>query len=107
MPSLSLSSPIGQLTIDELDDRIVAIRWADATAGNGSPLLAEAARQLAAYFDGRLSEFDLPLAPAGSAFETSVWSAMLAIPYGETRCYRDLPPAIRSAPRALGRSPGQ
>src|ERR1700675_4152315 len=102
MPSLSIPSPIGQLTIDEIDDRVVAIRWADAPAGNGSPLLAEAARQLAAYFDGRLCRFDLPLAPAGSLFEGRVWSAMQAIPYGETRCYGDLAQAIGSAPRAVG-----
>jgi len=107
MPSLSIPSPIGQLTIDEADDAIVAIRWADAPAGNGSPLLAEAARQLAAYFGGRLSHFDLPLAPAGSPFEGRVWSAMQAIPYGETRCYGDLAEAIGSAPRAVGRACGK
>jgi methylated-DNA-[protein]-cysteine S-methyltransferase len=107
MPSLSIPSPIGQLTIDELDEAIVAIRWADAPAGNGSPLLSEAARQLAAYFDGRLSGFDLPLAPAGSPFEASVWSAMQAIPYGETRCYGDLAQMVGSAPRAVGRACGK
>ncbi len=107
MPSLSMPSPVGQLTIDERDDAIVAIRWSDAPSGNGSPLLAEAARQLAAYFDGRLSRFDLPLAPAGSPFEMRVWSAMLAIPYGETRCYGDLAQAVGSAPRAVGRACGK
>ncbi len=107
MPSLSIPSPIGQLTIDEMADAIVAIRWADAPAGNGSALLAEAARQLAAYFGGRLSHFDLPLAPAGSPFEGRVWSAMQAIPYGETRCYGDLAEAIGSAPRAVGRACGK
>ena len=90
MPSLSIPSPVGQLTIDESDGAIVAIRWADAPAGNGSPLLAEASRQLAAYFAGQLNRFDLPLAPAGSPFEARVWLAMQTIPYGETRCYGDL-----------------
>jgi methylated-DNA-[protein]-cysteine S-methyltransferase len=107
MPSLSIPSPIGQLTIDELDDAIVAISWAEAPAGNGSPLLAEAARQLAAYFDGRLAHFDLPLMPIGSPFETRVWSEMQAIPYGETRSYGDLAHAIHSAPRAVGRACGK
>lgn len=106
MPSLSISSPVGQLTIDENCDAIVAIRWSDASSGNGSALLAEAARQLAAYFDGKLSRFDLPLAPAGSPFEARVWSAMQAIPYGQTRCYGDLADAIGSAPRAVGRACG-
>src|ERR1700675_3963283 len=106
MPSLSITCPVGQLTIDEEDEAIVAIRWADMPAGNGSPLLTEAARQLDAYFAGRLSNFDLPLAPAGSPFEARVWSAMQLIPYGETRSYGDLASAVGSAPRAGGRACG-
>ena len=106
MPSLSIPSPIGHLTIDEQGDAIVAINWANRTAGNGSPLLAEAARQLQAYFDGKLSHFDLPLAPGGSPFEKRVWSAMQKIPYGETRCYGDLAADIDSAPRPVGRACG-
>ena len=107
MPSLSIQSPVGQLTIDESDGAIVAIRWSDVPSGNGSPLLAEASRQLAAYFAGQLNRFDLPLAPAGSPFEARVWLAMQAIPYGETRCYRDLAQAVGSAPRAVGRACGR
>ena len=57
MPSFSMPSPIGHLTIDEEDEKIVAINWASRPAGNGSPLLAEAARQLQAYFAGKLSRF--------------------------------------------------
>jgi methylated-DNA-[protein]-cysteine S-methyltransferase len=106
MPSLSIPGPVGQLTIDEEDEAIVAIRWADMPAGNGSPLLTEAARQLDAYFAGRLSNFDLPLAPAGSPFEARVWSAMQLIPYGETRSYGDLADMIGSAPRPVGRACG-
>lgn len=107
MPSLSIPSPVGRLTIEEAGDKIVAIRWGEGPGGNGSPLLAEAARQLAAYFAGRLHDFDLPLAPEGTAFEGRVWAAMRAIPYGETRCYGDLAGATGSAPRAVGRACGK
>jgi methylated-DNA-[protein]-cysteine S-methyltransferase len=106
MPSLSIPSPIGQLTIEEAGDMIVAIRWGNG-GGNGSPLLAEAARQLAAFFDGRLKDFDLPLSPAGTAFENRVWQAMQMIPYGETRTYGDLAHATDSGPRAVGRACGR
>jgi methylated-DNA-[protein]-cysteine S-methyltransferase len=106
MPSLSIPSPIGQLTIEEAGDMIVAIRWGDG-GGNGSPLLAEAARQLAAFFDGRLKDFDLPLSPAGTVFENRVWQAMQEIPYGETRTYGDLAHATDSGPRAVGRACGR
>ena len=106
MPSLSMPSPVGPLTIEEQDDKIVAISWGKTAHGNGSPLLTEAARQLEAYFEGKLSHFDLPLAPAGSPFEKRVWAAMQQIPYGETRCYGDLAAAIGSAPRPVGRACG-
>jgi len=107
MDSLSISSPAGRLTLDEDRGAIIAVRWADEETGNGSPLLVEAARQLDAYFAGRLSEFDLPLRPAGSAFEQRVWEAMLRIPYGETRSYGDLARDIGSAPRAVGGACGK
>ena len=107
MNSLSISSPVGNLVLDEDQDAIVAIRWADEKTGNGNPLLAEAARQLDAYFAGQLAEFDLPLRPAGTDFESRVWSAMQDIPYGQTRCYGDLATAIGSAPRAVGGACGR
>jgi methylated-DNA-[protein]-cysteine S-methyltransferase len=107
MSSLSMPSPVGALTLEEEDGNLVAIRWADAMLGNGSPLLAEAARQLDAYFAGRLDRFDLPLAPRGSPFERRVWAQMQQIPYGETRCYGELAAAIGSAPRAVGRACGK
>jgi len=108
MATLSISSPVGPLTLEEQDDKIVAISWGKETPpGNGSPLLEEAARQLQAYFDGKLSHFDLPLAPAGSPFEKRVWTAMQKIPYGETRCYGDLADTIHSAPRAVGGACGK
>jgi methylated-DNA-[protein]-cysteine S-methyltransferase len=107
MNTLSTSSPVGNLVLEEAADAIVAIRWSDESAGNGSPLLAEAARQLEAYFAGELADFDLRLRPAGSDFETRVWAAMQEIPYGETRSYGDLAAATRSAPRAVGRACGR
>jgi len=107
MPSLSIASSVGRLTLEEEAGAIVAIHWGDGPAGNGSPLLAEAARQLDAYFAGGLKNFDLPLRPAGTAFERGVWDAMQDIPYGATRSYGDLASATHSAPRAVGRACGR
>ena len=105
MPSLSISSPVGPLTIEERNGKITAISWGNG-GGNGSPLLAEAARQLTDYFAGKRLLFDLPLAPGGSPFETRVWSAMQAIPYGQTRTYGELAHLTDSGPRAVGRACG-
>ena len=107
MPLLSISSPVGDLVLEEADGALVAIRWGGNGGGNGSALLNEAAAQLEAYFAGRLSRFDLPLRPAGSPFELRCWAAMQAIPYGETRSYGELAGAVGSAPRAVGGACGR
>jgi methylated-DNA-[protein]-cysteine S-methyltransferase len=107
MPSLCIETPVGHLTIEERDDAITAIRWGNGATGNGSKLLDEAARQLTAYFAGRLREFELPLAVAGTKFDMQVRAAMQAIPYGETRTYGELAHATDSGPRAIGGACGR
>ena len=107
MYSLSISSPVGDLLLEEEHGALVAVHWGKGAGGNGSPLLNEAARQIDAYFAGKLRDFDLPLHPAGSNFEQRVWAAMQESPYGETRSYGDLAAATHSAPRAIGRACGR
>ena len=71
----------------------------------------EARQQLLAYFAGDLTDFALPLAPVGTAFQLRVWDALRAIPYGETCSYGDLarrlgsPGAARAVGLANGRNP--
>ena len=71
----------------------------------------EAARQLEAYFSGKLESFDLKLAPKGTIFQKSVWKALCEIPYGETRTYKDIavsigkPKAYRAVGLANNRNP--
>ena len=71
----------------------------------------EARRQLTAYFEGSLREFDLPLAPNGTAFQSRVWEELLRIPYGQTLSYGQLasrigkPGAARAVGLANGRNP--
>lgn len=114
MPTLSFASPLGELTLTEQEGRITALTWnSNRRTGNavetalGKPgLLLQARDQILEYFDGARTEFDLPLAPAGSDFQRRVWQAMMAIPYGETRTYGELAKALSSAPRAVGRACG-
>lgn len=72
-------------------------------------MLDRAAEQLAAYFAGELTAFDLPLAPAGTEFQQKVWSQLRAIPYGETRTYGELATKLRrpTASRAVGAANGK
>lgn len=103
----AIDSPIGRLTISASEAAIASIAWADDPQGEPNGLLLEACRQLKAYFDGRLTAFDLPLMPAGSAFDQRVWAAMQQIPYGQTRRYGELAMAVGSAPRAIGGACGR
>lgn len=66
--------------------------------------LAEARRQLMAYFEGRRRSFSLDLDPQASDFQREVWAALLRIPYGETRTYGDLAQRMggEQPARALG-----
>ncbi|MBX6769589.1 MAG: methylated-DNA--[protein]-cysteine S-methyltransferase [Actinomadura rubrobrunea] len=72
---------------------------------------ATAAAQLAAYFAGEPTEFDLPLALHGTPFQRRVWTALQKIPYGETVSYGELaqeigrPTAARAVGLANGRNP--
>ncbi|MCW3098523.1 MAG: methylated-DNA/protein-cysteine methyltransferase [Chthonomonadaceae bacterium] len=72
---------------------------------------AETKRQLAAYFAGQLTEFDLPLAPGGTEFQQKVWQELRRIPYGTTLSYGELarrignPNASRAVGLANGRNP--
>src|SRR5215207_3742601 len=94
-----------------------------ATAGRSPPCIAtppgrrdptsfrDAEEQLGAYFAGELTDFDLPLAPSGSAFQLRVWAALTQIPYGETRSYGEIastvgrPDAFRAVGATNGRNP--
>jgi len=75
---------------------------------DASKVLLEAARQLKAYFERKLKEFDLPLDPQGTGFQLRVWRALGAIPYGQTRSYREVAQSIGSpnAVRAVGAANG-
>ena len=99
-----LHSPLGPLTLSEDGGRIVALDWRDDPA-EGSALLDEALRQLRAYFDRRLTAFDLPL-EYGSGFQERVCRAMAAIPLGETRTYGDIARAINAPAQAVGQACG-
>ncbi len=101
--------PVMQVGIRTREGRIVEIRYLDTATRLVSPqnLLAErAARELERYAADPDFEFDLPLAPAGSAFQRRVWQAMRRIPRGRTRTYGELARALASAPRAVGQACG-
>jgi methylated-DNA-[protein]-cysteine S-methyltransferase len=117
---LAVDSPLGPLTIVANADGLCGVylpdhrhrppTWSFGDSGR-SRLLAAAAEQLAAYFEGTLTAFDLPLAGEGTPFQRRVWAALRTIPYGATRTYGQLatelgtPSASRAVGFANGRNP--
>lgn len=105
--TLVVPSPIGPLTLTAEDGALTAIDFgapADRADAPPYPVLADAARQLEAYFAGELRDFDLPLHPSGTPFQLIVWEALRQIPYGETVTYGELARSIGrpTAARAVG-----
>src|SRR5260221_13109859 len=99
MPRLAFDSPLGRLTLFEEDGRLAALDWyGKRAAGEPTPLLLEARRQLAAYFDGRRQAFDLPLAPAGPPFGLRGWQLLPGIPLGGTGPFGQARRGLAAAP---------
>ena len=106
MIRIAYDSPVGPLVVTETDGAITALGWGRAEPGDDTSLLAEARRQLAEYFAGKRTAFDLPLAPEGSAFQRAVCDAMLAIPFGETRTYGEIAADLGASAQAVGNACG-
>ena len=104
MPEMTVPSPFGPLTLREQAGEIVSLRWGGA-ARDDTPLLAEAAHQLGAYFAGTRRRFELPVA-FRPGLQGEVMRAMLAIPFGETRRYGDLARALGVPAQAIGQACG-
>lgn len=115
----TFDSPVGKLKLVARGSKLAAILWENDKPGRvrlgpmredeGSPVLAQAERQLDEYFAGKRSRFDLPLEFAGTVFQRKVWQALLTIPFGETRSYTDIAKQIGSAKavRAVGAANGR
>ncbi|MBV7336834.1 methylated-DNA--[protein]-cysteine S-methyltransferase [Chloroflexi bacterium TSY] len=75
------------------------------------PPFPKASEQLAAYFEGTLTQFDVPLSMEGSDFQQHVWNELLTIPFGTTTSYGELakrldnPNGSRAVGLANGRNP--
>ncbi|MFD7290158.1 methylated-DNA--[protein]-cysteine S-methyltransferase [Streptomyces sp. NPDC059863] len=112
-----IDSPYGPLTLVATDGALSGLymvgqrhRPPGETFGEPDPgPFAEVVRQLGAYFDGELTEFDLPLRLNGTPFQRAVWAGLQRIPYGETRSYGELADSLGKpgASRAVGLANGK
>jgi methylated-DNA-[protein]-cysteine S-methyltransferase len=113
----TVPSPIGSLLLVSDGEALTAVEMephnAEVAAGarpDNGPLRA-VIEQLAAYFAGERTDFDLPLKAHGTEFQRQVWQGLLTIPYGHTTSYGALaaelgnPTASRAVGLANGRNP--
>lgn len=101
------NTPVGTLTIASDGSALTHLLFGTHRfAGQNKPseLTNKAVNQLQEYFAGKRRGFDLPLNPQGSEFQRQVWNELLAIPYGETRSYKEVARAVgnEKASRAVG-----
>lgn len=98
---------IGKLWISEEDDHIVEIKTTKPSSDferTETKTIVLAAEQLAEYFAGKRSTFQLPLNPRGTDFQKKVWNALTHIPFGETKSYKQIAQDVGNdkAARAVG-----
>ena len=117
----ALNSPVGRLSLVATERGLRTVLWQDGAApvqlaghiteDPGRPILRQAARQLAEYFAGKRTVFNLPLDLRGTPFQLAVWRSLATIPYGHTLSYGEQaaligrPRAVRAVGQANGRNP--
>ncbi|MVM34050.1 methylated-DNA--[protein]-cysteine S-methyltransferase [Spirosoma sp. HMF4905] len=121
MTTAVFDSPLGSVRISGDNKGVSVISCTDISvreigsetglAGSLDEPVREAVRQLQDYFAGTRQTFDFPLNPAGTAFQQTVWRALLDVPFGTTLSYLALSrrigdeKAIRAVAAANGRNP--
>jgi len=114
-----VDSPVGRVLLTGDDRALAGLYLLDAGEHSASIRpqwirvdggFAQATAQLAEYFAGTRTEFDVPLAPRGTQFQLAVWAELFRIPFGVTRSYGDVALALGKslvASRAVGLANGR
>lgn len=110
----SYDTLVGKVTFSEQDGVLIRLTMnGELPEGEfrETPLLREASIQLDAYLKGQRQTFSLPFLFNGTPFQEDVWSALMEIPYGETRSYKQIaevigfPRACRAVGKAVHENP--
>lgn len=107
MYSYTYNTQIGNITIIEKDGYIanLYINYNNIkTIQKETKLISQTANEIKEYLDGNKKSFSIPIKAEGTDFQNKVWQALLKIPYGETRSYKDIAININNskACRAVG-----
>ena len=112
-----IESPVGNLWLMASDEGLHALVWdkdlkhpkykkqfKDLKESKNHPVLSQAIKQLKEYFEGKRTDFDIPLAAEGTEFQKKAWAQLSLIPYGETISYAEQAKRLGNAKasRAVG-----
>jgi methylated-DNA-[protein]-cysteine S-methyltransferase len=113
-----IDTPLGELELTSSSTHLLSALYVktDKNVLDKQPVLQsainnEAKNQLNAFFKKEITEFNLPLHPAGTDFQKSVWNELIKIPFGTTISYLTLAKklgdinSIRAAASANGKNP--
>lgn len=99
-------SPVGKIKIIEEDNRVVEIRFVkdEKNISPNTEILKLAKKEFKEYFTGKRKVFTFPIKLDGREFSLKVYKALMGIPYGETRSYKDIAIKIgnENSQRAVG-----
>ena len=118
-------SPCGKLILASIGDELCLCDWQEKSCAerskwrlvrllnaefttSSSAVLEQTKKELDEFFAGERKSFDIPLHPIGTAFQKQVWKALLEIPYGETRSYKEIAQnvnnlkGVRAVAQAIG-----
>jgi methylated-DNA-[protein]-cysteine S-methyltransferase len=114
-----INSPVGNLVLVASELALCAVFWENETGKRikiveelimkKTPLLKETEKQLEEYFRKKRTIFNIPIKLKGTPFQESVWQALLKIPYGQTKSYKEQASLISSKSyyRAVGAANGK
>ena len=114
-----IESPIGQLLLLALDDKLLEIRFYNSIENDeiaddveekcDLPIFHDTELQLNEYFRGKRKSFSIPMTLDGTEFQQKVWKQLQLIPFGETISYQELAERVgdRKKARAVGNANGK
>ncbi len=118
-------TPVGELILGSHDGKLCLCDWRyrkmresiDNRIKKGlnteyivenSPVIDQTIAELKEYFNGKRSDFSIPLLLVGTDFQKLVWESLLTIPFGQTESYLGLSKKLKNekAIRAVGTANG-
>lgn len=104
MNNLNIDTPVGKMYLVSDGENITELKFGSCKNDEPDAVLLNARAELEEYFAGERKDFSVPIRPAGTPFQQSVWNALREIPYGDTASYGEIAKRIgnEKACRAVG-----